>query len=43
MYGQFNLEVISNLSKTKRRSSDLYEFWGEEVCCRKRLKKNHGV
>jgi hypothetical protein len=39
MYGQLNLEVISNLSKNERRSFSFHEFWSEEACCKRRPKK----
>jgi hypothetical protein len=37
MYGQLDLEVISNLSKIEKRPSKF--SWCEEICCEKVAKK----
>jgi hypothetical protein len=38
MYGQFDLEMISNSSKNERRPSNFHEFWSEEVGYKQNLK-----
>jgi hypothetical protein len=39
MYGQLDLEMISNIPKNERRPSHFHEIWSEEVCYKKRSKK----